>query len=81
VDGRRVLGHPVEIQEVHNAFKTYDYMESWLPHNKEHLLQAHGLMMAGLVDQPGLFRKGGVGIMKGVVLFIWHHPLTAFLFW
>ncbi|MFO0136551.1 MAG: Fic family protein, partial [Cyanobacteriota bacterium] len=35
------------------------------PANHEHLLAAHGLLMAGLIDAPGRFRRGGVGIYRG----------------
>jgi fido (protein-threonine AMPylation protein) len=33
--------------------------------NPQHLLEAHGLLMAGLIDAPGRFRNGGVGIYRG----------------
>lgn len=65
VDGRHALGHPMEILEVRNAFKAYEHMEQWTPSNREDLLQAHLMMTAGLVDDPGVFRRGGVGVMKG----------------
>ena len=29
IEGKRVLGHPREIQEVRNAFATYEAMEEW----------------------------------------------------
>ncbi len=29
IEGRRVLGHPHEIQEVRNAFITYEAMAAW----------------------------------------------------
>lgn len=65
LDGKRVLGTPREIQEVRNAFAAYERMSEWSPHSRADLLSAHGVLMAGLVDEPGRFRSGGVGIQRG----------------
>lgn len=65
IAGKRVLGPPKEIQEVRNAFAAYEAMEAWSPESLKHLLAAHKLLMAGLVDHPGRFRSGGVGIAQG----------------
>jgi Fic family protein len=65
IDGKRVLGLPQEIQEVRNAFGAYEQMEKWNPTSSSDLLEAHGLLAAGLVDDPGVYRSGGVGIFKG----------------
>ncbi|MCE2839416.1 MAG: hypothetical protein LW834_21110, partial [Cyanobium sp. 49614_E6] len=64
-DGQRVLGPARDIQEVRNAIAAYDALPRWDPANHEHLLAAHGLLMAGLIDAPGRFRRGGVGIYRG----------------
>ena len=64
IDGKRVLGHPREIQEVRNAFAAYEVLEGWDPTSGEDLLAAHGLLTAGLVDDAGKFRSGGVGIFE-----------------
>jgi Fic family protein len=64
LDGKRVLGLPREIQEVRNAFAAYQQMNQWQADSCDHLLQAHAVLMAGLVDHPGLFRTGGVGIYR-----------------
>ena len=63
--GKPVLGSPKEIQEVRNAFAAYEAMEDWQPHRQRDLLQAHALLMAGLVDRPGRLREGDVGIWRG----------------
>ncbi|KGM52506.1 cell filamentation protein Fic [Lysobacter concretionis Ko07 = DSM 16239] len=63
--GKPVLGSPREIQEIRNAFAAYEAMEHWQPHRLGDLLQAHGLLMAGLVDRPGQLRGGDVGIWRG----------------
>ena len=65
LEGKPVLGLPREIQEVRNAFAAYEQLPHWQPHSAAHLLAAHGLLMAGLVDDAGCFRAGGVGIYNG----------------
>lgn len=65
IEGRRVLGHPREIQEVRNAFATYEAMEEWDASSEQDLLTAHGVLMRGLIDEPGCYRSGGVGIFRG----------------
>jgi Fic family protein len=64
-DGQRVIGPARDIQEVRNAIAAYDALPRWDPSNPQHLLEAHGLLMAGLIDAPGRFRSGGVGIYRG----------------
>jgi Fic family protein len=49
-DGQRVIGPARDIQEVRNAIAAYDALPRWDPSNPQHLLEAHGLLMAGLVD-------------------------------
>jgi Fic family protein len=68
LEGKTVLGQPREIQEVRNAFATYEAMEQWQPHSIDDLLVAHGLLMKGLVDEPGRLRSGGTGIYQGQAL-------------
>lgn len=63
--GKPVLGSPKEVQEVRNAFAAYEAMGDWQPHRLGDLLQAHGLLMAALVDRPGRLRDGDVGIWRG----------------
>ncbi len=65
IDGKRVLGLPREIQEVRNAFAAYESLERWHPTSTKDLLEAHGILMHGLVDRPGAYRTGGVGIFRG----------------
>ena len=63
--GQRVLGLPREIQEVRNAFAAYESMPDWQPSNRSDLLRAHALLMEGLIDDCGQFRRAGVGIYRG----------------
>ncbi len=64
IAGKRVLGPPEKIQEVRNAFAAYLAMEDWDPRSRTDLLAAHGLLMAGLVDEVGVFRSAGVGVFR-----------------
>jgi Fic family protein len=64
-DCQRVIGPARDIQEVRNAITAYDALPRWDPSNPQHLLEAHGLLMAGLIDAPGRFRNGGVCIYRG----------------
>lgn len=65
VEGKRVLGHPREIQEVRNAFAAYEALEGWHADSERDLLSAHELLMQGLMDEAGCYRSGGVGIFQG----------------
>lgn len=65
LEGKRVLGLPREIQEVRNAFAAYEALPGWRPASRADLLTAHGLLLHGLIDEAGQFRRGGVGIYRG----------------
>ena len=65
LDGKRVIGAPREIREVENAFAAYERLGSWDPASVADLLEAHRVLMEGLADDPGSFRRGGVGIARG----------------
>ncbi len=64
-DGKRVVCPARDIQEVRNAIAAYEALHSWDPTSREHMLKAHGLLMSGLIEAPGRFRNGGVGIYRG----------------
>jgi Fic family protein len=65
LEGKTVIAPLREIQEVRNAIKTYELYPNLDPFSIQDLLLAHGTMMAGLVDEAGMFRKGGVGLFDG----------------
>ena len=65
LEGKTVVAPIKEIQEVRNAIKTYELYPKLDPFSLQDLLLAHGTMMAGLVDEAGMFRKGGVGVFDG----------------
>ena len=65
LEGKRVIASPREVQEVKNALATYDRFHTWKPGAEKHLLEAHRILMSGLIDEPGIYRHGGVGVMAG----------------
>lgn len=65
LNGKRVLGTPVEIKEVKNAYEVYEQRLSFNPYSISDLLKAHGILMSDLVNNAGHFRTGGVGVFKG----------------
>jgi len=65
LEGKKVAAPLKEIQEVKNAIKTYELYPKLNPFSIQDLLLAHGTMMSGLVDEAGMFRKGGVGVFDG----------------
>ena len=69
IDGKNVVAPIKEIQEVKNAIKTYEMYPSLDAFKEKDLLKAHGVMMQALVDNAGLYRRGGVGVFgeKGLV--------------
>lgn len=68
IEGKRILGNPVEIKEVKNAYATYDMMLTLDPYSVNDLLRAHKAMMNELISESGKFRSGGVGVFNGKVL-------------
>jgi len=65
LNGKPVIAPPKEIQEVRNAIKAYEQFQQWQPNHEQDLLQAHQVLMAGLIDEVGQYRQGGVGVMFG----------------
>jgi len=64
VDGKRVLGSAREIAEVHGAIKAYESLNHFDMTSEEDLLEAHRMLMEGVLTKSGLFRRGSVGIKK-----------------
>ena len=63
LDGKPVVAPPRDVQEARNAIKAYDRYERWNPASEADLLDAHEILMTGLVDAPGHYRRGGVAVM------------------
>ncbi len=60
INGKRVLGPKKDILEIKNAHKLYSKINEFNPLNEKDLLQAHKILMEGLVDRPGKIRGTGV---------------------
>lgn len=65
LEGKPVIAPPREVQEVKNALAVYNRFEEFDPLKEQDLLAAHKVLMAGLVDEIGQYRSGGVGVMNG----------------
>jgi cell filamentation protein, protein adenylyltransferase len=65
LEGKRVIAPPREVQEVKNALAAYDRFDTWKPDAEKDLLEAHRILMSGLIDEAGRYRHGGVGVMAG----------------
>lgn len=65
INGKIVLGKQKEIQEVKNAYETYEQFEMIDPYSIEDLKKYHGVMTKYLVTESGTFRKGEEGVFNG----------------
>ena len=64
MDNKRVIGPTKDIKEVENAIQVYENLSNLDPFSKESYLEAHKRLMTDLVDMPGHFRTGSVGVMQ-----------------
>ena len=62
LNGRHVIAPPRDIAEVQNAFAVYESLARLDPYSVASLLDAHGRMMRGLMEEAGQFRSGAVGV-------------------
>ena len=65
LDRKRVLGPKKDIIEALNAVKTYEQLARFKAFSVKSFLEAHRLLMADLIEQPGHYRTESVGIMTG----------------
>ena len=65
IENKRVIGPSKDIKEVENAIQAYDNLSNFDAFSKESYLEAHRLLMLGLVDMSGQFRTGSVGVIQG----------------
>ena len=63
LNGKRVLAPPKDIAEVKNAYEIYEMMDMLNPYSVDDLLNAHGVMTKGLVEESGCFRSRPVGVV------------------
>lgn len=65
LEGKPVVAPLNEVQEVRNALKAYELLDTLDPCKVDDLLRAHATMEAGLIDDAGRFRRGGAGVVAG----------------
>ena len=65
IEEKRVIGPKKDIEEVINAISIYKQLDSFDPYSINSFLNAHKILMKGLVKDAGLFRTQEVGIVKG----------------
>ncbi len=65
IDNKRIAGPPKDIIEVKNAIEIYDRLREFDPFEEDSYLQAHQMLMKGLIEGAGKYRTKSVGIFKG----------------
>ena len=61
---QRVIGPRQDILEVQNAITAYDRLSAFDPFSPDSLLEAHGILMAGVMENPGALRRGPIGVLR-----------------
>lgn len=65
IENKRVLAPEKDILEVQNAMNVYDQFEKWKAFTQASFMDAHAMLMRGLIEKPGKLRTTSVGIAKG----------------
>lgn len=68
IEKKRVIGPTKDVKEVSNAIEVYKQLNKFNPFNEKSFLAAHKILMQGLMNNAGQYRKSGVGIVKGAKL-------------
>ena len=68
IDNKRVVGPQIDVLEVLNAIKVYEKLDKYDFLSEKSFLKAHKELMTGLISSPEIYRKQGVGIVKGTKL-------------
>jgi len=80
LDGKHIVAPIKEIQEVRNAIRAYDKFMDWNPYSVDDLLEAHRTLTEGLIDESGMFRMGGVGVVADTEVIHVAPPANRVLF-
>jgi Fic family protein len=64
LDKKRVIGPKQDILEVQNAIEVYDRLGEFDPFSLPSFLEAHRILMRGLVDAPGALRRSAIGVIR-----------------
>lgn len=65
LEDKRVIGPQKDINEVVNANKVYDEIRDFQPCSSKSFLEAHKVLMNGLISGAGRYRSRDVGIIHG----------------
>ena len=65
LEDKRVIGPQKDIDEVINAIKVYDKIREFKPYSYKSFLDAHKVLMNGLISGAGRYRSKDVGIIHG----------------
>jgi Fic family protein len=65
IENTRIVGPKKDILEVQNAIRAYEQLSEFDPFSINDFLGAHKVLLDGLVESSGQFRKKQVGILKG----------------
>ncbi|MGB3080303.1 MAG: Fic family protein [Saprospiraceae bacterium] len=64
IDTKRIIGPKKDVLEVTNAIKAYERIGKFKPASEKDFLNAHKMLMNGLIQRPGNYRSKSVGIAK-----------------
>lgn len=65
IENKQVIGSAKDILEVKNAIEVYDSLEKFNAFSEKSYLEAHSILMKGLMEHPGKYRTQGIGIVQG----------------
>ncbi|MFY9311016.1 MAG: Fic family protein [Bacteroidia bacterium] len=68
IENKRVIGPQKDILEVKNAIEVYENVSDFKSVSEKSFLSAHKILLSGLVQNAGSYRRKGVGIVKGSVI-------------
>ena len=64
-ENKKVIGPAKDILEVKNALAVYEKLPQFDPFDQQSYLEAHQILMHGLIEDAGKYRTKSVGIFKG----------------
>ena len=65
IANKRIIGPKKDVLEVLNAIKVYEKLNFFKFHSEVSFLKVHLELMNGLIENPGIYRKQSVGLVKG----------------
>ncbi len=65
INNKIVIGDKKEIQEVKNAYKAYEMIDSFNPYKESDLLKAHSILTNLIDDESGVYRNHAEGVFDG----------------